>query len=37
MNTKQKDQQYVAHTYRRFPVEIVRGQGSEVFDETGKR
>ena len=37
MNTKQKDQQYVAHTYRRFPVEIVRGQGSEVFDEAGKR
>ena len=37
MNTKQMDQQYVAHTYRRFPVEIVRGQGSEVFDENGKR
>ena len=37
MNTKQTDQTYVAHTYARFPVEIVAGRGSEVFDETGKR
>ena len=37
MNTKQADQTYVAHTYARFPVEIVSGHGSEVFDETGKR
>lgn len=37
MNTKQADQTYVAHTYARFPVEIVSGRGSEVFDETGKR
>ena len=37
MNTKQTDQAYVAHTYARFPVEIVSGRGSEVFDETGKR
>lgn len=37
MNTKQTDQTYVAHTYARFPVEIVSGRGSEVFDETGKR
>ena len=37
MNTKQTDQTYVAHTYARFPVEIVSGHGSEVFDETGKR
>ena len=37
MNTKQADQAYVAHTYARFPVEIVSGRGSEVFDETGKR
>ena len=37
MNTKQADQTYVAHTYARFPVEIVSGRGSEVFDETGRR
>ena len=37
MNTKQTDQTYVAHTYARFPVEIVSGRGSEVFDENGKR
>ena len=37
LNTMQTDQAYVAHTYARFPVEIVSGRGSEVFDETGKR
>lgn len=37
LNTKQTDRTYVAHTYARFPVEIVSGRGSEVFDETGKR
>ena len=37
MNTRQADQTYVAHTYARFPVEIVSGRGSEVFDETGRR
>lgn len=31
------DQQYVANTYNRFPVEIVRGKGSEVWDSDGKR
>ena len=30
------DQQYVANTYARFPVEIVSGKGSLVYDETGK-
>ncbi len=34
---KNRDEQYVAHTYRRFPVEIVSGKGSEVFDHEGKR
>ena len=37
LNTMQADQAYVAHTYARFPVEIVSGRGSEVFDENGKR
>ena len=31
------DQTYVAHTYRRFPVEIVSGKGSRVTDVNGKR
>ncbi len=30
------DKQYVANTYARFPVEIVSGQGSLVYDEAGK-
>ena len=34
---KQKDGAYVAGTYKRFPVEIVSGKGSLVYDETGKR
>ena len=33
---KQIDQQYVAGTYNRFPVEIVSGKGSLVYDENGK-
>ena len=36
-NVKAMDQAYVANTYARFPVEIVSGKGSEVFDEIGKR
>jgi len=31
------DKEYVAGTYARFPVEIVKGKGSEVFDADGKR
>ena len=37
MNTFELDQNYVAGTYRRFPVEIVRGSGSVVYDGDGKR
>ena len=36
MNVKETDAAYVAHTYKRFPLEIVSGQGSIVRDETGK-
>lgn len=32
----QKDQTYIAHTYNRFPVEIVSGKGSLVYDSNGK-
>lgn len=37
MSITQIDKQYVANTYNRFPVEIVRGQGSECWDANGKR
>ncbi len=33
---KERDAAYVANTYRRFPVEIVRGKGSLVWDELGR-
>ena len=36
MNIKQIDQQYVANTYARFPLSLVKGSGSLVYDENGK-
>ncbi|MGN1320596.1 MAG: aspartate aminotransferase family protein [Acutalibacteraceae bacterium] len=30
------DKQYVANTYNRFPIELVRGKGSRVYDKYGK-
>ena len=33
----EKDGQYIAHTYGRFPVSVLSGKGSEVYDEEGKR
>ena len=36
MNTKQLDAQYVAHTYNRFPLELVKGEGSLFWDAEGK-
>ena len=33
----ERDSKFVAHTYARFPVEIVSGKGSEMFDADGKR
>ena len=30
------DKQYVANTYNRFPVELVSGKGSRVYDKDGK-
>ena len=32
-----KDTTYIANTYGRFPIEIVSGKGSEVYDNEGKR
>ena len=37
LNIREMDREYVAGTYKRFPVTIVRGKGSEVWDENGKR
>ena len=34
---QERDQAYVAGTYARFPVEIVSGKGSEVYDAEGRR
>lgn len=31
------DKEYVANTYNRFPLEIVRGEGSYLFDSEGKK
>lgn len=36
-NWQQRDKQFVANTYNRFPVEIAHGKGSEVYDTDGKR
>ena len=36
MNTVSLDQTYIAHTYKRFPVEIVSGKGSLVKDSSGR-
>ena len=33
---QEKDKQYVANTYARFPVELVSGKGSRVVDTDGK-
>jgi len=37
MSTIELDKQYVANTYNRFPVAIVKGKGSECWDADGKR
>ena len=37
MNLKERDEKYIAHTYKRFPLEIVSGKGSLVYDDAGKR
>ncbi len=36
MNIKAKDSQYVANTYGRFPIEIVKGEGALLWDDAGK-
>ena len=36
MDIIQLDKQYIANTYARFPLQLVKGQGSRVWDEVGK-
>lgn len=36
MNIKEKDSLYVANTYARFDVEIVKGKGALLYDDNGK-
>lgn len=36
MNIKEKDSTYIAGTYARFPLNLVRGEGSLVWDDEGR-
>ena len=36
MMTQQLDQQFIASTYGRFPIALVKGQGALLTDENGK-
>ena len=36
MTVKEKDLEYIAGTYNRFPVFLSHGKGSKVYDENGK-
>ena len=37
MDTKQKDNQYIMHTYGRYDVALASGKGAVAYDEDGKR
>ena len=37
MSFQEIEDQFTLHTYPKFPFALVRGEGSYVFDETGKR
>lgn len=37
MNTKELDNEYVAHSYGRFDVVLKEGKGSTLYDENGKK
>lgn len=36
MSIQVKDEMYVAHTYGRFPITLVKGQGCKLYDDEGK-
>lgn len=37
MDVKARDAEYIASTYKRFPVELVGGKGAELIDSEGKK
>lgn len=37
MNTKELDNEYIAHSYGRFDVCLTKGKGSTLYDENGKK
>ena len=37
MNTKELDNEYIAHSYGRFDVCLTKGKGSTLYDESGKK
>ncbi len=36
MNIKELDSKYIANTYSRFPIELVSGKGSKLYDDKGR-
>jgi len=36
MSIKSTDQQYIAHTYKRFDLAIVKGEGARCYDDSGR-
>ena len=36
MGIIEKNDEFIANTYQRFKINLVRGEGSHVFDENGK-
>ncbi len=36
MSIKELDSKYIANTYARFPIELVSGKGSKLYDDNGK-
>ncbi len=37
MNTKEKDKQYIMHTYGRYDVALKSGKGAAAYDENGRK
>ena len=36
MSIKSTDQQYIAHTYKRFDLTIIKGEGARCYDDSGR-
>ncbi len=37
MSIKSTDNQYIAHTYKRFDIAVVKGSGALCWDDNGKK